>query len=670
MHLRNFISLQLIVISYASSVDFIRDYFVYKDVTRVAGLSCREYDNNYQIIRLLNDVGISVSIHQLGSNVNISRFLHTEYWGLGVFLDLRCSTDEESVTIFNEVKLNRENYIVLIYFTSAISKHFNASASNMFEKLHRWLVLGTNTSLDERALNDSTFSVVTDFVISIPRNDDDYVLYDLYNHCKHCGGSLNITEFGSWTKNSGLTVALREGKIARRWNFHKMKVKTAGIVECRPKDLDLIEYLEKRNTALDDHWSKFGFAIIKQMASMFNITLDLIELSHWEKHDRNGPVFAGFRDRHFDLSYYPSILTNERLNFADVMVQLWPSRTCFLFLAVPSTTLDMQIIFRPFEKTVWYMIAFLSVIIIFILWIILKLDKDSDYEATVLIIVAALSQQGLPFNSSHIASRVAFLQTLIFGLLVYNCYSAAIVSSRLRHVPWDKMNDSLYSLANSNLKLSANKDIYFNILINSPPPDVQYFKKHWDTLPENSRFQPLHEGIRGIMNPKFAYHANPMNAYPVIEIMMTKMMICQLTEVHLLRPSMLGFWSSHHSPLHEIAKIGFIRTLTSGIRKREVYRWTSRKPYCDEHKRYVSSVTILEATPVILLLLTGIILSVVICVIENIVFRAFQTKPDTIKKLECSNKLHQKKVASITAPGDKTNGSKNICTKRKDVIVR
>ena len=71
---------------------------------------------------------------------------------------------------------------------------------------------------------------------------------------------------------------------------------------------------------------------------------------------------------------------------------------------------------------------------------------------------------GLPFISTQFSSRVAFLHTLIFGLLVYNYYSAAIVSSRL-NVPLDKMNDSLYSLVKSKMKLAAYKDIYFNYLL-------------------------------------------------------------------------------------------------------------------------------------------------------------------------------------------------------------
>lgn len=57
-------------------------------------------------------------------------------------------------------------------------------------------------------------------------------------------------------------------------------------------------------------------------------------------------------------------------------------------------------------------------------------------------------------------------------------------------------------------------------------------------------------------NLRFAYHAEPDNVYPLIDRNFDKQMICQLTEVHLLRPCSLGLWSTQHSPFQEITKIG------------------------------------------------------------------------------------------------------------------
>ncbi|CAL7944852.1 unnamed protein product [Xylocopa violacea] len=636
IHFRNLFSLQLIVALYAYNTDIIRDYFIFKNVTRVAGFSCGEIEDDFRLIKLLNDIGIAVSINQLRSTIDIPRFLHTNYSKLGAFLDLQCQiADEDVVKLFNET-----------------TSHY------MFGHLHQWLILEDNMDHAIQLINENAFSITTDVVIAVPR-DDDYILYDLYNHCKRCGGLLNITEIGTWSRNDGLRITLRTDKFSRRWNYHRMKIRIAGYVVAKPKGQDLIEYLQEKNSVQTDNWGKFGYSIIIRIAEMFNFTLEVIELNHWGKNDSNGPLMAGLRQDLYDIGFYPSILTIERLNFADVILQIFPARTCFLFRTVPSVNIDTNGIFRPFVKNVWYMILLLSIIIIFALWTVLKLESnvpDSDYGTTVLITIAAVCQQGLPFFGNKVSSRVVFLQTMIFGLLVYNYYSAAIVSSRL-NAPLDKMNDSLYSLIKSGMKIAAYKTVYFNILLHSTSPDVQYFKKHWDTIPEKKRFCSMHEGIQAITEPGFAYHADPMNAYPFIERIFDRQMICQLTEVHLLRPSTLGLWSSRGSHFNEIVKIGLIRISTSGIRKREVIRWNYRKPYCNKDKLYVSTVTIHETMPVILLLFFGIIFSVIICFIENVVFGMLQEKQERMAKLENRvNKLDRKVV--IPANKKKYNISK------------
>lgn len=73
-----------------------------------------------------------------------------------------------------------------------------------------------------------------------------------------------------------------------------------------------------------------------------------------------------------------------------------------MFLTVPSLKMDINIIVRPFARNVWYMIFLLIVVIIFVLWTILKVEKDvvdSDYGSTVLIIFAAMCQQGTPLDN-------------------------------------------------------------------------------------------------------------------------------------------------------------------------------------------------------------------------------------------------------------------------------
>lgn len=109
----------------------------------------------------------------------------------------------------------------------------------MYDHLHQWLILGNNMSHTVQLLNDSVFSITTDITIAISNNND-YFLYDVYNHCKSCGSLINITELGTWTGQDGLQITLRTDKFPRRWNYHKMRIKIAGLVSISKKILGML----------------------------------------------------------------------------------------------------------------------------------------------------------------------------------------------------------------------------------------------------------------------------------------------------------------------------------------------------------------------------------------------------------------------------------------------
>ena len=71
---------------------------------------------------------------------------------------------------------------------------------------------------------------------------------------------------------------------------------------------------------------------------------------------------------------------------------------------------------------------------------------------------------GSAFCPENLNGRLGFLSVMLFSLLMYNYYSASIVSARLNE-PIVKMNDSLYSLSKSNLQLASEPQIYLNFFL-------------------------------------------------------------------------------------------------------------------------------------------------------------------------------------------------------------
>lgn len=97
-----------------------------------------------------------------------------------------------------------------------------------------------------QSLNDSLFSIVTDFVILLPDTESGYILYDVYNHCKMRGGILNVTQLGTWQENDGLAIILTDSKIIRRRDYHGLRIKSAGIVSLKFNEKCVICLLYKQ----------------------------------------------------------------------------------------------------------------------------------------------------------------------------------------------------------------------------------------------------------------------------------------------------------------------------------------------------------------------------------------------------------------------------------------
>jgi hypothetical protein len=99
----------------------------------------------------------------------------------------------------------------------------------MYDYSYRWLVLGSKLNSSKALLNDSAYSITTDLVLAIT-NGNGFDLYDVYNHCKYRGGTLNVTRLGSWRRETGLTITLTQPLVQRRADMHGMTLKISGVV--------------------------------------------------------------------------------------------------------------------------------------------------------------------------------------------------------------------------------------------------------------------------------------------------------------------------------------------------------------------------------------------------------------------------------------------------------
>ncbi|XP_043469617.1 uncharacterized protein LOC122503220 [Leptopilina heterotoma] len=230
------------------------------------------------------------------------------------------------------------------------------------------------------------------------------------------------------------------------------------------------------------------------------------------------------------------------------------------------------------------------------------------YKISLLTTYGTIFQQGSEFCPENPSGRVGFLTLGIFSLLTFNFYSAYLVSARLNE-PIIKMNDSLYSLSKSNLKVASEPLIYLNFYL-------KFYRNKWLTTQESERFLLPEEGIRKVYEGNFAYHSETDILYPYIEKLFDNQRICEITTVHMVHPTLLPLYISKGSPFTEIAKIGLAKLYDMGIRHRELNRWAAREPQCQKELLGVSSITIYETIPTLVLLNSGVLFSIIILFAE------------------------------------------------------
>lgn len=577
----------------------IRDYFTHRGIYSVVGFSCGNLENNVKFAKTLNDVFIIASMWNLESvagSLTLRKLLQNNYRNLGIYVDARC---------------NVHNYTMLY---SEATKYF------MYDERHKWLILGEKLNDTVSLLNDNSFSVTTDVTIAIPSLTG-YDLYDVYNPCKERGGSLNVTALGYWTEKSGVAVKLEQSKYERRSNLHGMKLKVGILLP------QTFYNLPRENIMLDpDMKAKYGrsqflYTILLHMADLFNFTMEMVEVNPRKQQDNSAPVFVAFQRKMIDISASPIVMKTERLRKGDIIGPVWPMRSCFLFRTISSANVRTEQFLRPLNIKVWYVIFCTMTIAMSVLVILIRQEGFTIIEGvgiSVLLTIGAVSQQGSVFVPMRYAGRIAFIHIMLFSVLILNYYSASIVSDRLKNIA-QKMNDSLISLANSDMKVAADSTPYIHSFLQSPEREVRYFNaKRWDRIPESKRYLPLAEGLNRVAEGSLAYHTSIDAAYPYIERHFYSRMICELTEVHLFR-AVLAFWGRYRSPFTPLLRIGLTKMYDMGIRKRQLKLWSARKPFCPKNTLVAEPLSIREAMPIFVFLGVTTGLSLVICIMENLV---------------------------------------------------
>ncbi|KAJ8664943.1 hypothetical protein QAD02_006605 [Eretmocerus hayati] len=594
-----FLLCYLIFVSASIQDDFVIEYFIYKNISSVVSFSCSLVSDEVVFMQRLNQAGIRSASSRIVASHSLKNIAHTEYWKLGIFFDLECFDSRNLTALLSE-----------------------ASDYRMFDELHSWLVLSTNIDRVRGVIDVKAFGLSTDFLIAVPSISTlGYELYDVYNIMKGRGTPLQVILAGFWSPKEHWNIGLHQPKSTRRADLQKIILRTAFFPsKFKPAEMSEENYFVDHSTAPRDGLSKYGFAILTQLSQVLNFTLKVYTTPFWEEGDHLGPIMQAMLNNDSDLTGSPPTMNIKRTYIVKFLHQSWPIRSCFFFRSPQKSSIRVNEVLGPFEISVWYSNMFLFIVSVWVMSSVLRYESCESRivqcSNSFLMTIGALCQQGSNERIHLISSRMAFICIMIYSFLIYNFYSAIIVSTRLNE-PISMINDSLTAMARENFKYASHWMPYFELFIKAPDAEIVAFNnKVWSHIPKSERFLEPSQGLSLVQQGGFAYHMHPYDGYPFIARNFGDREICELTEVHLKKEVRTAFGVNRNTSLEEIMKIGLMKISEVGLQKRELLRWSSQKPQCSKNTLSATALDIYEFAPHLFVLLIGMILAFAVFIIE------------------------------------------------------
>ncbi|VEN51408.1 unnamed protein product [Callosobruchus maculatus] len=295
--------------------------------------------------------------------------------------------------------------------------------------------------------------------------------------------------------------------------------------------------------------------------------------------------------RMVDFGSSPLLFKLDRMPFVDYSYGNWILRSYFIYRRPKVEAKSYEIFLRPLEKDVWLTI----VVIMGIMAVILKLifaneirirksnhmhGVESSWSFLLLFTLGAFCQQGATCVPKLFSSRIISIFVFLFCILVYQFYSASIVSYLLMDPPRTIFN--LKDLLESRLLIGV-EDILIdrNYFIQTTDPyAIQLYESKIKGESNSSGFYPPKEGISLVRQGDFAFHVETSTAYPIIERTFTNEEICDLEEVQMYRTQPMYTNLQKNSPFREMMNFCMFKLMENGNMDRLRKYWDARKPVC------------------------------------------------------------------------------------------
>jgi hypothetical protein len=297
-------------------------------------------------------------------------------------------------------------------------------------------------------------------LVVLSNETDEWTVFDAYNPASNHQGQFRTTHLGHYNRKNGFKIRTRSNKYWTRKNMTGVQFKSAVVAP--DPHVKLTDYLASEDNRQLNSMHRFQSVTANYCKEMYNFTLHVQRTNSWGYLTPNGHFdgLVGLLERRLvDFGSSPLIYKLDRMPVVDYSYGNWILRSTFIYRRPKIVEASHKIFMRPLSTTVWICIALMMAVLIGFLKIIFSRETriladlnevDSSWSFLFLFTLGAFCQQGATCHPQLLSSRTLSVFVFLFCILIYQFYSASIVSYLLMDPP--RRINNLKDLSDSNLK--------------------------------------------------------------------------------------------------------------------------------------------------------------------------------------------------------------------------
>nr|WJJ63355.1 ionotropic receptor 64a [Pachyrhinus yasumatsui] len=499
-----------------------------------------------------------------------------------------------------------------------------------FDSKHFWLVFYHSSSY-HHLFKYAELNVDSDIKVAYPTNEfnatmsKEFIIDDVYNPAYQRGGELKASEVGYYSKKQGYHADELQNKYVARRNLTGVVFRSIVVLP-RPFNGTLQDYLLNERDIKINTFNRFHSRLMHYCQEYYNFRLDIKVSKSWGylQPDGNFDGLVGELERHkIDFGMSPIFVKRDRAKVITYGRKTWNLRAAFVFRN-PKSRKSYQIFIKPLSVQVWICIFLSFLTSVLTQKFSYGLDTkraltdcvESTWSFSTVCTFGAFCQQGIVANPRLLCGRIVAIFTLLLGSLIYQFYSASLVSFLL-NVPTTVIN-SVQGILDNNFKVGCEDVLYFKDFLKYSTDDVirELHKKLLNSV-NNTGFLKPEDGLEKIKPGGYAFHVELVSGYPIIQETFTEKTICELREVPMFEAKAMHANYQKMSPFKDVMDTCLHRLSENGVLNREILFWHPKKPECLRSGTTISINTgLVDFYPALCVLVIGMILSLQILGLE------------------------------------------------------